>query len=250
MFKNNFFKKNRIDFIVAGVQKSGTTALDSYLRQHSEIGMGKIKEIHFFDNERYFRTRKIDYREYHKHFNFSEKKKVFGESTPIYIWWKDSIKRIFEYNNKIKLIVILRNPIDRAFSHWNMEISRNNEVRNFYTCISENKLNQPQNKISSYIERGFYIEQIENLFKYFDRNQLLFIKYEDFLSEQETYLRKIFSFLNVSNDNYNFNFKKSHNIKYSSEIDAKSKSYLLNKYMNDINKVELLLGWDCNDWKV
>ena len=167
MFKK-LFKKNRIDFIIIGVQKAGTTALDTYLRKHMEIEMGEIKEVHFFDNDKYFINEKIDYKEYHKYFNFSCDKKVFGETTPIYIWWKDSIKRIFNYNKNIKLIIILRNPINRAFSHWNMEVSRKNEFRDFYSCISENKLDEKQNKITSYIERGFYSEQIENLLKCFE----------------------------------------------------------------------------------
>ncbi|NGX84151.1 sulfotransferase [Aequorivita sp. KMM 9714] len=249
MFKNFFLKRNKIDFIVVGVQKAGTTALDSYLRQHSEIGMGKIKELHFFDNDKYFNKRKISYKEYHKFFDFAEDKKVFGEITPIYIWWKDSIKRIYDYNKNIKLIVILRNPVDRAFSHWNMEVSRNNEERDFYTCISQSNSGL-QNRITSYKERGFYSEQIENLYKYFNSDQLLFIKYEEFLKKQESYLKIIFKFLNVSDSSFNYNFNKSHSIKYKSKIDDESKILLLKAYKNDINKVESLLGWNCNDWKL
>lgn len=250
MFNSIFFRKNRIDFIVAGVQKAGTTALDLYLRKHDEIGMGKIKEIHFFDNEKYFNNKKIDYREYHNNFDFTLGKKVYGEVTPIYSWWKDSIKRISNYNKKIKLIIILRNPIDRAFSNWNMEVSRNNENRDFYTCISENKPDGIQNRITSYKERGFYYNQVNELFNYFDKSQLMFVKYEDFLREQEFYLSMIFSFLKVSQNNYDYNFKKLHQIKYVSSIDEKSKLYLLNSYKADIEKVEELLGWDCNDWKI
>ena len=103
-------KDKKIDFIIIGTQKGGTSALDHYLRQHPEIGMGKKKEIHFFDDEKIFSKTDINYNKYHDYFDFSIEKKVYGEATPIYIYWDQSCKRIWKYNKDIKLIAILRNP--------------------------------------------------------------------------------------------------------------------------------------------
>ncbi len=65
------FRKNRkIDFVIGGCQKGGTSALDYYLRQHPEIGMAKGKELHFFDNENIFQKSNVKYFQYEKQFNF------------------------------------------------------------------------------------------------------------------------------------------------------------------------------------
>ncbi len=128
-------KSPKIDFAIIGTQKGGTSALDYYLRQHPEIGMASRKETHFFDNEKVFSKSKISYRKLEKEFDFSAENKIYGEATPIYMYWKPAIRRIWEYNKDIKLIIVLRNPIDRAFSNWNMEVSRNVEKKCFSYCI-------------------------------------------------------------------------------------------------------------------
>ncbi len=82
-----FSKKTRkIDFLVCGTQKGGTTALDHYLRKHPEIGMGKKKELHFFDNEVIFSKSPTNYSAFENMFNFNVDEKTFGEIIPIYIY--------------------------------------------------------------------------------------------------------------------------------------------------------------------
>ena len=211
-----FKKKNRkIDFIIAGTQKGGTTALDYYLRKHPEIGMGNNKELHFFDNETNFSKSKTNYSNYHNCFDFKDNKTVYGEATPIYMYWKPSCKRIWEYNPHIKLIFILRNPITRAFSHWNMEYDRGADKETFSNAIKNEDLRVKkalpfQHRVYSYIDRGFYTKQIERLRKYFDEKQLLFIKYEDFKTNQEFKLKEIFTFISVDPDNFTFEYETIH----------------------------------------
>ncbi len=149
------FKKFKLDFIVIGAQKSGTSALDAYLRLHDNIVMSTEKEIHFFDNENYF-LNKPDYNVLGKYFPQKIPKKLHGETTPIYIYWRPCIERIYDYSKKIKLIALLRNPADRAFSHWNMEVSRKTENRSFKDCILEeideiSKGIKSQHRIKSYV---------------------------------------------------------------------------------------------------
>ena len=129
--KKSFF----IGFIICGTQKGGTTALDYYLRFHEEVCMAKKKEVHFFDNDDYFKRKKIKYQDYHKFFNPSKNHKIIGEATPIYMFWENAMERIYDYNPDMKLIAILRNPIDRAFSNWNMEKQRKRETRTFLDSI-------------------------------------------------------------------------------------------------------------------
>lgn len=243
-----------IDFLIIGAQKAGTSALDYYLRQHSEIGMANDKELHFFDNENNFTDTKIDYKKLESHFNFSNQKKMFGEATPIYMYWKPCAKRIWEYNKNIKLIIILRNPADRAFSHWNMEIDRNAEKEDFMYCIKNEfervKEALPlQHRVYSYVDRGFYSKQIKPLFEFFNKKQLLFIKYEEFNRNQERTLKNLFDFLGVDADNYHFEKKQIHKISYKRNMTKEEREYLIDLFSNDINELEKTLQWDCSDWK-
>ena len=134
------FKGRKVDFIIAGVQKSGTTALFSYLCEHNEICMSDKKEIHFFDRRRYF-ILFPNYLFYHSNFSNFKSQKLIGEATPIYIYWKKAIERLVRYNPNIKLIIVLRNPITRAYSHWNMMRNRNFNKENlsFVDAIALNQ---------------------------------------------------------------------------------------------------------------
>ncbi|MDC9722866.1 MAG: sulfotransferase [Urechidicola sp.] len=197
----NISEKFKVDFIVIGVQKSGTTAIDHYLREHSQIEMSNVKETHFFDNDSFFERNKPNYNVYHNNFDLSKKGKTFGEITPSYIYWNNSIKRIKEYNPNIKIISILRNPIERAYSHWNMSVKKKRETKDFITCIKKQELEIKENKYNqnlsfSYVDRGLYLKQIKEVFHHFSLDKVMFIKYEDFLSNQEQTLKEIFTFLN------------------------------------------------------
>jgi hypothetical protein len=85
----------KVDFIIVGAQKSGTSALEEYLRGHREIEMAKIKEVHFFDNENNF-VSEVDYSKYHVSFDDHSIRLIKGEATPIYMYWYEAPKRIWE----------------------------------------------------------------------------------------------------------------------------------------------------------
>lgn len=248
-----FKKDKRINFIIAGTQKGGTTALDYYLRKHPEIGMGNSKELHFFDNEFNFKSSQVNYSEYHNSFNFKDKKTTYGEATPIYMYWEPCCKRIKEYNPDIKLIFILRNPITRAFSHWNMEFDRKEEIEPFNYAIKNesNRIKEAlplQHKVYSYQDRGNYSKQIKRFKEHFNENQLLFIKYEEFKNNQETILKEIFRFLEVDSSNFPFEYQTIHKRSSHAKMSQEEKTYLISHFKNDIHEVEKLLNWDCRDW--
>ena len=94
------------------------------------------KEVHFFDDEKYFKKNKVNYEVYHKYFT-NDNSKIKGESTPIYMYWSLAMKQIYEYNPQIKIIAVLRNPIERAFSHWNKERNNKKETADFSTAIRQ-----------------------------------------------------------------------------------------------------------------
>src|SRR4029077_12565345 len=107
------FSKRRVeklDFLVAGAQKSGTTALNYYLKRHPRIALPIKKELHFFDNDALFTGETVSYEALHTMFRPARPDSIAGENTPNYLYWPPALQRVREYNPSIKLIVLLRNP--------------------------------------------------------------------------------------------------------------------------------------------
>src|SRR6056297_562433 len=108
-------KEFNIDFIGIGAQKAGTSSIFHFLKEHPEICTSSKKEIHFFDKE-YNYLKGIKF--YRKFFNNCSSKNIKGEFTPRYIYHPKVAQRIKKYFPDVKLIVSLRNPIERAISHY------------------------------------------------------------------------------------------------------------------------------------
>jgi hypothetical protein len=191
-----------ISFLIAGVQKGGTTALYDYLADYPDIALSRVKEVHFFDDERIDWGRP-DYRAYHAQFPDADGRPC-GEATPIYIYWRSALERICAYNPAMRLIVSLRDPVERAWSHWRMEYARGAEREPFGWCIRQGRqrlfAGEPWgwHREFSYVERGFYGEQLEHLFGLVPREQVLVIRAEDLRAEPAQTLAKARSFLGLA----------------------------------------------------
>lgn len=187
-----------IDFLIAGVQKGGTTALHSFLSQHPEVYLPPYKEVHFFDDES-LDWRRPDYNLYHHHFRDRQASQIAGEATPIYSFWVPAAERIHRYDPTIKLIFLLRNPVERCYSHWAMEFGRNTEVLNFTDAIrtGRSRVASGQHRIFSYVERGFYSEQIERFQAIFPARQMLFLKTDELAERHEATLDRVCDFIGV-----------------------------------------------------
>ena len=145
-------------------------------------------------------------------------------------------RRIYDYNPDMKLIAILRNPIDRAFSNWNMEKQRKRETRTFLDSIKyeiENIDNIKQSRTFSYLQRGFYSKQINRILKLFKKDQLLCIKNENLRNEPNLVLNKISNFLNITKfkniEKINIHSRFYHNILTKNERET-LKSFLCIKF--------------------
>lgn len=242
-----WLSERKIDFIICGVQKGGTTALDAYLRGHPGIGMADTKEVHFFDDELINKlSDKYKYRYYHSFFTSYSDAQCLGEATPIYIWWKDVMQRIYQYNSHIKLIVLLRSPIERAYSHWNMECQRGAEQRPFSQVIREETSGE-QHRVYSYVDRGFYAKQLQQMFSLFPRNQVLCLRQDELQCNPEKVLTTVTRFLGI-NELRAVKNKKVHSRNYESPISASDFEYLIHIFRNDINSLEKILNWNLSDW--
>ncbi|TCS41940.1 sulfotransferase domain-containing protein [Reinekea marinisedimentorum] len=242
----------QVDFLIVGAQKSGTSALDKYMRTHSEIEMATRKEVHFFDTDELFNGGKVDYSKYHKSFPGDTTVSIRGESTPIYMYWNDAPKRIWQYNPEIKLIVVLRNPIERAFSHWNMARYRGVEDMSFSDAIKAESLRcrvslPNQNRVFSYCDRGFYSFQLRRLWQFFPAEQVLILKFENLKYDLKNTLSGIASFLNVG-EFESSQYIDTHSTDYVTGISLEDFNLLREIFYYEIKMLEELLGWDCEQW--
>lgn len=191
----------RINFFVAGVQKSGTTALDTFLREHSSLQMASIKEVHFFDNEQ-IDWEHPDYQLLHDKFDWSDAGTLRGEATPIYTYWPDSLYRLKAYNADARLIVGLRHPVFRAYSHWRMEATRKADDLPFAKAIREGRERVKASpggvhRVYSYVERGHYDVQVRRLLSLFPRSQVHFFRTDHLFDRSAEVLCEVERFLGV-----------------------------------------------------
>ncbi|HME88394.1 MAG TPA: sulfotransferase domain-containing protein [Chthoniobacterales bacterium] len=239
----------RVDFVIGGTQKGGTSALDSFLRQHPEICMPTTgKELHFFDREEENR----DYKKYHANFRPKPQHRVIGEASPIYMYWETAPYRIWKYNPEMKWILALRNPVERAFSAWNMEAKRGKEKLSFADAIEKEpercrEALPLQHRVYSYIGRGFYAPQVRRLFNIFGGEKCLILLNDELRNEHQKTLRGIFEFLGVDGSFVPPEasvFEQA----YTDKIDNQLRSRLIDTFCFDIKELEQLLGRDLSAW--
>lgn len=241
----------KVGFLVIGAQKAGTTALDHYLRQHPDIGMADVKEVHYFDDEAVFAGKPIDHAGYEAHFPGT--KRIHGEVTPIYLYWSTCCERIHHYNPDMKLIAILRDPVDRAYSQWNMEFNRGDEHRDFRTAV-EGELEriddapEEQHRVFSYLDRGFYSRQIERFLQAFARDQLLFIKYEQLRGDPFSALHRIFDHLGLPKAAVEPEPVELNRGNYPGQCDPAIRRRLNQVFAADVQRTSRLTGLDLSDW--
>ena len=246
-------KIDRLDFILAGVQKSGTTALHYFLEKHPNVTMGDRQEMHFFDNDAMF-VSQADYAQLHKHYPLLTPSTIAGDCTPSYIYYEPAAERIWQYNPKIKLLVLLRNPVERAFAHWNMQRFKGREPLDFFDAVREEKTRIAgappiEARRFAYVDRGFYAQQLERLFKLFPREQVKVVKFEEFKDKQRETLVSIFSFLGLE-PLRSVRSKDRNVVPYERVMNWEERIFLYNLFAEDIAKLEQMLGWDCSDWKL
>jgi hypothetical protein len=201
------------DFIVVGAQRAGTTSLYNYLLRHPRVAPALVKEVHYFD---------LAYHKgegwYRAHFltrlrRASARRVLTGEASPYYLFHPRCAERIAGMVPRAKLVVLLRNPVDRAYSHYYHEVQRGREPLSFEEAIEreaqrlqgeEDRLLQEECSYSfshqhySYLSRGIYVDQLKRFQPLFPREQLLVLKSETFFAEPKAVLNQVLTFLGLS----------------------------------------------------
>lgn len=247
---------NRIDFMIAGVQKGGTTSLDAYLRQHPDISMAKKKEVHFFDKRPPTGITPLDYLIYHRQFHWDRQRAgaKLGEATPILTWWTGAMERLWQYNPGIRVIMLLRDPVERAWSHFRMDRRLQREGESFSEAIRTERERARralplQDRERSQVARGFYAHQVRNLKRLFPDEHLLFLRSEDFSANVQDELDKVTDFLGVAR--FAFTAEPRHNSASDSDrMTAEDRALLEETFRLDAEETRKLLGWEKGGWSV
>ena len=198
---------NKPYFLIIGAQKCGTNSLYNYLVQHPLIAPSLQHEIHYFDL-----NFDKDLEWYKSQFPELELGMITGESSPYYLFHPLVAQRVFDNYPQMKLIVLLRNPTERAISHYYHEVRLGSEFLSLKEAIAteETRLQGEVNKIIqtgtyysfnhqhyTYLARGKYIEQLQNWMSIFPKEQFLILKSEDLFSTPQETMNKVFHFLEI-----------------------------------------------------
>ena len=199
----------RLGFVIVGAQKCGTSALAHFLSQHPEICMASPTEAHIFDAPDYVPgtpTAEVD-RRHEASFAHGAGARIWGEATPIYMFLPGIAGELSRYNPHLKLIVLLRDPVERAISNYHMERDRGVESLPLWLALLAEPVRRwrcrdarPYDsalRTHSYRGRGLYSKQLRNLFRYFPREQILVLFTRDLLDAHDAVLRRVCAFLGV-----------------------------------------------------
>lgn len=242
----------KVHFLVAGVQKCGTTTLHRLLAQHPDVHMASVKGTHFFDTESHFGSGPVDYSVYHACFSPEPQHRVLGEATPIYSFWEPAMRRIRDYNPAMKVLLLLRNPIDRAYSHWNMMRTKKLESAGFEEAIAlepqRARCSRPlQDRHFSYVARGFYTEQLRRLAEHFPPEQRLVLRMEDMLDPASGAMDRIWDFLGVDRPVASTPVHANRRA-YAAPMAPETRRMLAATFESEIRDLERMLGWDLSHW--
>ena len=213
----------KVDFFIVGAPKAGTTSLYHYLNEHPEIVMSRQKETDYFSDEDlqkqglYYGKNRINTLEkYHSLFQNVDQKKI-GEASVSYLFYEDVPQKIKAYNSNGKIIIMLRNPVDRAFSHYLMDY-RLGLISKSFESILENKKKDIKAALfyQQYIELGQYFGQVKRYIEKFGKENVTIIFYYDFKNHVVKEVQKVYEFLEVDS-------------KYRAKIENKHNTYSMPK---------------------
>lgn len=199
-------------FLIIGAQKSGTTSLYSYMRQHPQIASASTKEIHFFDGgvepKPDLYARGVSW--YRSHFPLRtdlRNRKTF-EASPVYLFNPEAARRIHDLIPGVRMVAVLRNPTERAISHYFHEKGRNREPLPPLEAMQAEETRLAQALESgnyragafvrhSYKGRGLYDQQIRRYLQFFPRSQLLVLSSDELMADPMSVLPALFEFVGV-----------------------------------------------------
>ena len=210
------------------------------------------EELHFFDDEELF-GKEISYEKLHEHFQPSSRAVVAGELTPIYLYWRPVMERIWNYRKGREAHhSAARSNRARFFALEHATRARARDAR-FSRCDQSGrgapaKVAPLQSRRFSYVARGLYAEQLERVFQFFPRYLVKVVRHEDLRNHFADTINSIFGFIGVDSSRTIRN-KERNPIPYEREMTAEERREIYPLFEKDIVELEKLLDWNCSDWK-
>ena len=249
---------NQANFFLVGAAKSGTTSVYDFLNHHSEALMSPIKEPNYFSTDisihkfsevykkttflevdKYFSNSKLeplqltfvqDRKHYDRLYEKSSDEIIRGECSTSYLYSGNAAQNIFNYNPDAKIVIVLRNPIQRAYSHYLMALKYGFTDKDFLTAIQEDQSKEEKGWGCSelFIDLGLYTEQIDRYFNVFGKKQVEVLFMEDLKSDPRAFYSRLCEFLKIDDQDTFFE-------------DVKSNSALIPRYPR-LNKFFVKIG--------
>lgn len=194
-------------FAIVGVQKAATSTLSEALALHPHIAHAPRKELQFFNREDYDWSAP-DYDRDYRAPRRSESEVIVGDATPAYLWWPGALARMQAYDDRLRLIAVFRDPIERLFSHWSMIRGKNPRWLDWPEFITNQRpsslpltipteLSADRFKHHSGVARGYYSGQLEIGLSLFSRSQWLLMEFSAMLADFPAALDSCTSHLGV-----------------------------------------------------
>lgn len=237
-------KDPKVNYIIVGSAKCGTSSLVNILNSHPQIFCFKgngVNETHYFDKK--YKKNNIGY--YENLFEVNDKNiKMIGESTPAYTNNLSCIDRIKEYNPNCKIILCIREPIQRAYSHWNMWYK--------YSLEREPILEYYKNNKSGIKSRGDYLNILNYLYSHFPKENIHIIVTEQLLNNHNETVKNVLKFLDVDNiklKQFKSNKGRTNEYQNGSFYDKNNIKYMYDDFFKENNsKLFDLLGYKIKEW--
>lgn len=249
-----------ISFALVGVQKAATSTIAFYLLRHRQVSRGERKERHFFDKD-FLDWENPDYSAYNSP-RRTPGQRITGDYTPAYLFWPQALQRMHRYNPEMRLIASFRDPIERAFSQWQMDYARHQGFPQFAEAIQQDTFETVPDRIPdgwksldlrtrALVARGLYGAQLERAFDiYPDRSQWLLLDFLDVVSDRDGLLVRLTDFLGLAK----FVEPPASQVKnVSPDVDARPPTTddvarLAERFSQDLPLFEKLSGIDTSRW--
>jgi len=247
--------KPLVGYMIVGAQKAGTTALDECLSRHPAICTALIKETHFFDQDVFFAPGPPRYDLYDFFFSHWRGEALLGEATPTYMFAPHVPSRLRDYNPLLRLVVLLRHPVERAYSQYQMNVRAGVEPLSFRAAIDaeDERLTAAGDDWSpfsdawrcSYVQRSLYAPQIERLLSLFPSDQLLVLRTEELARAARATLDGLQAFLGVPLVELAMPTLPPPGYPPMQPAD---RAFLLDRFADTTARTAELMAWDVGDW--
>ena len=203
--------KSLPNFLVIGAPRCATTSLFHYLRQHPDVYLPRKKELHYFSYE-YLKencsgpgdkaalaTLPGTMREYEMHYSGVGVERAIGEISPSYLYWSGTSERILATLGRVRIVAVLRDPIDRAFSQYMHVVSLGRETLDFYDALmaEEERRRQRWGDIWRYAEHSLYADKVSRCLAAFGSENVKIILFEELVGDTPGIMEELFRFLQV-----------------------------------------------------